>query len=1114
MTLRVAQRGRNAGASFWGCAHFPACRGSRDVIDERDAEADKTLEGPPPPGPRRAGLRVGGFVWTYDRALLGKVIALGPRRARVRIVHSASQHEEREYERAQLKPALLPPHTRVYVWDPTRDVWVAGRVNMHDHARGDDELIYVVRFPGSLTLDVPERALEARGFAPTVDPTETLATGGLESQFFHDRRLAVLRASVEAQTASVGVSGLVAGSVELVPHQSHVVRRVSEDLVQRYLLADEVGLGKTIEAAAVTAQLLAERPLSRVAVVAPTTLLRQWERELREKFDIDDERADVSFVEAADLEELDHEETALDLLIVDEAHHLVPRGGAAHDNYAALARVAHRAERLLLLTATPVLGDDAATLALLHLLDPATYALDDIDGFRSRAERRERYGELVLALDPSAAIPLLRPTVEEIAELLRDDPEVDSACAAALDADLAREERQAAIHTLRHLISDTYRLEHRLIRTRRADTGWAERSCPVTAVEVDEDPRVADAALLLEEWRSAAAAAATPDREAALARLYGEFLEAMGRGITEYASALRSRRAALEAGAHEAHAGESVWVHDSLATCERDEDAMSRADVCVTSIELALASLARRPGDRSPRIVAFTSSTAFADELAAGLRSLRNTVVAAVTANLDEAAVDVAVTRFVESQRPAVLVADRSAEEGLNLQEADALVLTDLPLAPDRLEQRIGRLDRMGRRHPDIPVRVVIPSDEDDSPWLAWHELLSSGFGIYSRSISDVHFLLDELGDRIRMALFRRGAAGLTDLEADVREALTRERRVQDRRHALDQLDLESSDTREAFERLEAAEARSDQYGRALSRWLFDVLNFGRRDLSTGVFRVWWGRRTQVPEEAGWRERFEPALDRPLTFDRERALADPEVRVVRPGFTLAAETMRLMRRDDRGTAFATWRADRRWPANAGEWLGFRLTYVVEVDDDHLREPGDADPSLPFTVIRSAADALFPPWVETRDYDANLRLVTDPTLVDILRRPYDPGTDINLAERRDLIETAVGRNRLAGLCREVRARSEELLRGEERFTAKLQSARTRALQTLAARQARLERRQRALETLGEGDPALDRIRMVERALGKVVVSPRLRLEAIGLFVVSLERPQSEAGRPWR
>ena len=1107
MSLKVAQQGRRVGNSFWGCPRFPACRGLLDLAHGFDEPSTaKVPDAKPQFDSDEFRLRVGGFVWTYDRALLGKLTELAPGRARVRIFHSAVHQEEREYDPAQLKRAQLWPQTRVYLRDDERQAWTAGRVMYDDRAAGDGNLAYVVRLPGREDTLVLERELEARCFAPTVDPTDALAAGGIESQFFSDRRRAALRASMAQQRASATASGLVSASVRLLPHQLHVVRRLRGDPLQRYLLADEVGLGKTIEAGAVLRQLLTDAPASRAAVVAPIALLGQWERELREKFDIDPDEGQVTFYDLSDVGEVLADGARLDLLIIDEAHHLIRHGGAAQEGYELLARVAHRAERLLLLTATPVLSDDAATLALLHLLDPVTYPLDDVDGFRSRSERRQRYGELVLALDPGASPALLSSTISQIAELIPDDPEVQACCARVLDTGRDIEERRSAVHDLRDLISDTYRLDHRLIRTRRADADWPDRSCQIKAIEVDDDSRVEDAVVLLEQWRGDAAAEATPESEAELARRYEELLEALGRGVDEYATLLREREASLHAGGREAYPGESAWLEDSLGACDRRGEGMTRLELCVASIELSLSSLAAPDGDEPPRIVAFTSSTTFAQKLADRLQFLPATTVALVTSDSDDAEVEEGVGRFGRSARPAVLVADRTAEEGLNLQAADGLLLTDLPFAPERLEQRIGRLDRMGRRRPDIPTRVVLPDDQDSSPWLAWHELLRDGFRLYSRSISDVHFLLDDLRERVRIALFRRGAAGVADLTGDIRAALDVERQRQDRQFALNQLDLEASDAQDAVARLEAAERCERQFEDDISGWLFEVLRFRRDERGPGVFRVQWGRGTQVPEQPGWKERFESALERPLTFDRDRALADARVRLVRPGFVLHDEMLRLMRRDDRGTAFATWRPDWRWPADAGEWLGFRVTYVVDIDEGLLRERLEADPSIPVGSVRSVANDLFPPWIETRDYDADLEPVSDPRLADILQRDYDSNSDLNLAGRPEVIEAVVGSVRFATLCREMRIRSEESLRSEQAFAARLEEARSNAVQLVAAHQARLDRRHQALASLGESDSSLARRRLVTEALRRVVAAPSLRLEAIGAFIVSRYRPE--------
>ena len=1102
MVVKVARRGSRPGNYFWGCQLFPKCRGSLKLTHGYDkpgpAKASPALRRP---ASDELALRVGGFVWTYDRFLLGKLIDLVPGRARVRIVHSTVHSEEREYSPGQLERALLSPQTRVYLRDGGREAWSPGRVIDYDLAGGYNNLAYIVRLPGRDDNPILESELEARCFAPTVDPTDALAALGVESQFFSDRRLAALRASITQQGASATASGLLSASVKLMPHQLHVVRRLREDPIQRYLLADEVGLGKTIEAGAILRQLLNDLPGSRAAVVAPSTLLSQWKRELREKFDIDADEAQVTFCDLWSIGEILAEEAVFDLLIVDEVHHLVGYEGVAQKDYGVLARVAHQAERLLLLTATPVLSDDAATLALLHLLDPLTYPLDDLDGFRSRSEWRQRYGELVLALDPSAPPALLGSTISQIAELIRDDREVQTFCARVLDSNLSMEERRAAIRDLRDLISDSYRLDHRLIRTRRVDVDWPNRYCQLRSNEVDVDSRVEDAVALLEEWRYDAVSGATPRNEMELAKQYEEFVEALGRGLDEYAKLLRERRVALNVGKREAYPGESEWLQESLDACERWSEGMTRLDLCVQSIQLTHLNLSGYGEDQPPRIVAFTSSTTFAKQLVERLETLPSTTVAKVTSDLNDTGVEDAVRRFTQSNHPTVLVADRSAEEGLNLQVADGLLFTDLPFAPERVEQRIGRLDRMGRQRPDIPMRVVLPDDNDDSPWLAWHELLRNGFCLYSRSISDVHFLLDDLRDRVRLAMFHRGAAGIAELTDDIRAALDAERRRQDRQFALSRLDLEARGAAETFSRVEAAERDEGKFEANVSGWLFDVLGLRRHERTPGVFRVQWGRGTRIPKRPGWRERFEPALERPLTFERDRALADADVRLVRPGFTFHDEMLRLMRRDDRGTAFATWRPDTRWPSEAGEWLGFRVTYVLEIDEEKVREAVGTDPSISVTHVRRLANDLFPPSIETRDYDANFEPVVDPLLVDILRRDYDRDCDVNLAGHYEVIETVVGLAHFSSLCRELRTRSEELLRGEQAFMARLSRAKGDAKHLVAIQKARLDRRHRTLASAGEADPSLVRRLIVAEALRQTVRTPRLRLEAIGAFVVS-------------
>ncbi len=113
-----------------------------------------------------------------------------------------------------------------------------------------------------------------------------MASGGAESQYLHDRRQAAMLPLLKLRGAAQGMTALVSAGIDLAPHQVAAVRRVLTDPVQRYLLADEVGLGKTIEAGLIIRQHLIDRPDTSVLVVVPAHLCGQWRGELEAKLSL------------------------------------------------------------------------------------------------------------------------------------------------------------------------------------------------------------------------------------------------------------------------------------------------------------------------------------------------------------------------------------------------------------------------------------------------------------------------------------------------------------------------------------------------------------------------------------------------------------------------------------------------------------------------------------------------------------------------------------------------------------------------------------------------------------------------------------------------------------
>src|SRR5438552_12967492 len=262
---------------------------------------------------------------------------------------------------------------------------------------------------------------DLRAVAPREGPAEQLASGRWGAPEDFQLRSEAVRLDLERRADALGA--LFASRVYVKPHQVSVAHQVLSAPQPRFVLADELGLGKTIEAGLVPSGLLHAGLVKRCLVVAPSHLTVQWLAELFHKFNLlftlmDPDRAKDDR-EAAEAEAPDDDDshggrhplviTSLewlwrrreevnaaagagwDLVIVDEAHHL--RGAKAYEAAQALARSTWG---LLLLTATPLQLDPAEYHALLRLVDPAPAATEQ--ELRARLARQGDLSAEVRAL--------------------------------------------------------------------------------------------------------------------------------------------------------------------------------------------------------------------------------------------------------------------------------------------------------------------------------------------------------------------------------------------------------------------------------------------------------------------------------------------------------------------------------------------------------------------------------------------------------------------------------------------------------------------------------------------------------------------------------------------
>ena len=249
-------------------------------------------------------------------------------------------------------------------------------------------------------------------------PEDRLIGGRIDDLHTYDLRVEALKR--QCQVLQSPARGFVGGRIDLIPHQMSIASEVTSRLAPRVLLADEVGLGKTIEACLIMHRMHLTGRADRVLILLPEPLLHQWFVELLRRFNLLFSLFDESRCLAIEsgnngenpfldsqlvlcsidfLSENPHRaqqviDAKWDLLIVDEAHHLEWSPSHPSPAYLLVESLAQQTESLMLLTATPRQLGAEGHFARLRLLDPERYS--DMDSF---IDDTTRYEELAQAVD-------------------------------------------------------------------------------------------------------------------------------------------------------------------------------------------------------------------------------------------------------------------------------------------------------------------------------------------------------------------------------------------------------------------------------------------------------------------------------------------------------------------------------------------------------------------------------------------------------------------------------------------------------------------------------------------------------------------------------------------
>lgn len=672
---------------------------------------------------------------------------------------------------------------------------------------------WIVSFPGGAPTSVVESGLRP---AVVSDPVERIKSGELGvADDFHLRCVAADYWTAHMHNPLVSLSS---SRVDLKPHQVAVVHRVISSYPHRFLLCDEVGLGKTIEAAMVIKELRARGEARRVLILVPSGLMRQWQFELKSKFNMtfaiygsgtlkflkdnkgsanpwsDNDSIIASHTWASWTVERRQEIASVDwdMVVVDEAHHArVHEWGESSSRtklFELVRELVGRPEQarrpVLFLTATPLQLERYELYSLVEMLDPVLFSSEK--DFEKHIEELAGLNQTVERLE--------RPEPE-------DDPEALLAEVARLLQVSVADARTLLILNGKPEVAEILRAKHRLsevlIRNRKSVVrGFQPRRAYRWPVEMSTTER--EIYELMGDIVRRGMRVARERKSNAIGFLMVILHKLLASSSRALLTSLRKRqkRNAGQGNLDENEAEDAIGadlpaseVIDDLTAKGADDELGDigkiirlletiTIDSKAAVLEKQLASLFVEEPDA--KVLVFTEFRETQEMLAELLSTRWN--VEKFHGQLSPDEKDRAVDRIRNGDGPQVLVSTEAGGEGRNLQFCHVLINYDLPWNPMRVEQRIGRVDRIGQEHPvtifNFDVQGTIEGRILD--------VLERRIGLFEEAIGSLEAILGETESDIVAALRlskKEQAEALTHLGDTLEEKISAAKEAESKLH-------------------------------------------------------------------------------------------------------------------------------------------------------------------------------------------------------------------------------------------------------------------------------------------------------------------------------------------
>ncbi len=525
------------------------------------------------------------------------------------------------------------------------------------------------------------------------------------------------------------VRGLAGSRTTLIPHQLYIAHEVANRFAPRVLLADEVGLGKTIEAGLILHHQLLTELAKRVLIIVPDSLVHQWLVEMLRRFNLkfsvfDEERCQADEENTPDINPFETEQLALcsidflssnskyfqqalngnwDLLVVDEAHHLQWSEEQPSQEYQLIEQLAQQTQGVLLLTATPEQLGKASHFARLRLLDPERFP--SYERFLEEEKSYEPVADAIEALLDNA--PLSETALKTLTDTLDEGDNQHWLDIVQNEQSDSSVREQAREELVKHLL-DRHGTGRVLFRnTRNTIKGFPKRQAHAYELTMPT----------------------------AYAEVLGAFQSA---GLSQ---------------------PKLLLYPEMLYQAVNDGDESSPWQ----DIDSRVPWLREKLKDLKPnKVLVITSSAQTALDLADYLRIKSGIHASVFHEGMNIVERDRAAAYFADLEYGTqVLICSEIGSEGRNFQFAHHLILFDMPLNPDLLEQRIGRLDRIGQTQ---TINIHVPYIKGSAQEIMYH-WYQEGLNAFEQTCPIGHEVFSQVKDTLVESLHQLDE-GIEDLDA------------------------------------------------------------------------------------------------------------------------------------------------------------------------------------------------------------------------------------------------------------------------------------------------------------------------------------------------------------